>query len=476
MRQNSSKKSTSDVIQQGILVFDEVPAGDTGHTELKVAGRTLLQRGIRTMARAGLNRILVILPQGHATDIQSSVQDLDAQVEVITRGTTAPHSFELREPLLLLAGDYVHHHSSLSALMSAGLQQADFVAQTSDSAGFASDQHRIPAEDMPVLDGQTSTGAFLCAPGLLSPSALATATTELWALLSTSSKGRNTRSEDISAHLWQQVTDKSSAKAAKNMLFDQVSKTTSGTVARYLNVKISVPFSRLIVDTGISPNMVTFFLVLCPGLLGAYIITQPDSYLKLFIAGFLWQLASVLDGCDGEIARVKLAETKFGAWFDTITDNLAYIVGYSALILGMRWLNPGDSLPIFAGVSAIASMILTLGLLYIYALKTGTGSLQYYLGDLGSKVPDGEKDWSYRLLERFGFVTKRDFLSLVIAMGLIANQLEAVYWLLVVLLHSAALGVLTTHYRLMGNQSPATVSQPRLTTLAPASANREEIA
>ena len=100
-------------------------------------------------------------------------------------------------------------------------------------------------------------------------------------------------------------------------------------------------------------------------------------------------------------------------------------------------------------------MVLTLGLLYSYALKTGTGSLQYYLSDLTNKVPDGEKDWSYRFLERTGFVVKRDFLSLVIAIGLVANQLAVVYWLLVALIHIAALGVLTTHYRPCGLGQPA---------------------
>ncbi|MCY3791497.1 MAG: hypothetical protein OXH63_22205, partial [Gemmatimonadetes bacterium] len=98
---------------------------------------------------------------------------------------------------------------------------------------------------------------------------------------------------------------------------------------------------------------------------------------------------------------------------------------------------------------------LTLVLLYSYALKPGTGSLQYYLGDLGNKVPDGEKDWSYRFLERAGFITKRDFLSLFIAIGLVANLLPDDYWLLAVLLHVAARGVLTTHYRLMRNKRTA---------------------
>ena len=422
-------------IEQGILVF---PTGAA--TNVQVAGRTLLQRGVRTLARVGIKRVLVVLPPGHTPCGKSLTPDLDIQVtQTTSEAARLPNA-----PSLLLRGDCVHHHSSLRALIDAGLQRDALVAQTSDGV---------------------SSGAFLAAPGALSPEVL---TGDLWRALA----AHPHRRENVAPHLWQQVTDKRSARAAKNMLFDQVSKATSGTVARLLNVRISVPISKLIVDTGISPNMVTFFMVLCPGLLGAYLATQPDDYLRLAGAGILWQLASILDGCDGEIARAKLAETKFGAWFDTVTDNLAYLFGYAGLMAGMWYLYPDNYLPIYAGISAIVSMVLTLGLLYSYALKTGTGSLQYYLSDLTNKVPAGEKDWSYRFLERTGFAVKRDFLSLVIAIGLVANQLAVVYWLLVALIHIAALGVLTTHYRLLGNQ-PA---EPQIAPLPAPAVNPEEAA
>lgn len=423
-------------IEQGILVF---PAGAA--TNIQVAGRTLLQRGIRTLASAGIKRVLVVLPPGQAPLGKSPVPDLDIQVEQTTPEAARPPD----APVLLLAGDCVHHHSSLRALIDAGLQRDALVAQTSDGV---------------------RSGAFLCAAGALPPDAL---TGALWSSLA----ARPHRREASAPHLWQRVTDERSARAAKNMLFDQVSKATSGTVARLLNVRISVPISKLLVDTGISPNMATFFLVLCPGLLAAYLATQPDDYLRLACAGLLWQLASILDGCDGEIARVKLAETRFGAWFDTLTDTLAYLCWYVALIAGMRQLYPDDYLPLYAGISAIASLVLTFVLLYRYALKTGTGSLQYYLGDLINKVPDREKDWSYRFLERTGFMAKRDFVSLVIAIGLVANLLAVVYWYLVVLLHVAALGVLTTHYRLTGHQR---ASQPQAASLPAPAVNREDAA
>ena len=70
-------------------------------------------------------------------------------------------------------------------------------------------------------------------------------------------------------------------------------------------------------------------------------------------------------------------------------------------------------------------------------------------------------------------MAKRDFLSLFIAIGLVANLLAVVYWFLVVLIHVAALGVLTTHYRLTGNQR---ATQPQVASLPAPAVKREEAA
>ncbi len=35
------------------------------------------------------------------------------------------------------------------------------------------------------------------------------------------------------------------------------------------------------------------------------------------------QVASIIDGCDGEIARLKRLESDFGAWFDAVLERYA---------------------------------------------------------------------------------------------------------------------------------------------------------
>ena len=48
-----------------------------------------------------------------------------------------------------------------------------------------------------------------------------------------------------------------------------------------------------------------------------------EGYVNLVIGAILAQFASVLDGCDGEIARLKFQDTEFGGWFDAVLDRYA---------------------------------------------------------------------------------------------------------------------------------------------------------
>ncbi len=45
------------------------------------------------------------------------------------------------------------------------------------------------------------------------------------------------------------------------------------------------------------------------------------------------QVASIIDGCDGEIARLKRLESDFGAWFDAVLDRYAD----AFLLFGLLW-------------------------------------------------------------------------------------------------------------------------------------------
>ena len=45
-----------------------------------------------------------------------------------------------------------------------------------------------------------------------------------------------------------------------------------------------------------------------------------EGYFFLLLGALLAQLSSILDGCDGEVARLKLLKSKFGEFFDRVLD------------------------------------------------------------------------------------------------------------------------------------------------------------
>src|SRR5262245_57953241 len=101
------------------------------------------------------------------------------------------------------------------------------------------------------------------------------------------------------------------------------SKPTDGWVARHCNRPISRLVSYVMLGLGLSANHASA-LTLAVGFLAAAIAAQP-GHLPFVIMGILFQLASVLDGVDGEIARATLTESETGARIDTIVDQVTYV-------------------------------------------------------------------------------------------------------------------------------------------------------
>ncbi|MBI2502043.1 MAG: CDP-alcohol phosphatidyltransferase family protein [Candidatus Latescibacteria bacterium] len=464
------------MIRQGLLIFPDLQRG-ADLMSRRVAGLSLLDRMVRTMARAGVEQLAVVVPPGAPRQVGRLPRKLCVEVRFLEWGTPAPLPFPpLGEGLLVVMGGYVHHHASLSELVEEGLGEGELVVQVSapvQRGSFIQVHLRAGEVEFAAAEGgeSASSGALLCAFGLGAPEELLRGREEVWAWLSRSARGRRVQLRRTSRSLWRRVEDRRGARAAKNMLFSQVTKATSGFISRHLNARISIPTSKLLIETGISPHLVTVLLVLPAGLASAYLVTRPEQYLWLAGAGVLWQLAAILDRCDGEIARVQLSESKFGAWFDTLTDNLAYLCAYSGMLVGLRRVHPEAPYYLYLGISAIAALLLTLGIMYSYALKTGSGSLQNYLVGLARHVPEDQKGGFYRFTERYGFLAKRDTFSFIFFIAALADALEFMYWFAVVGIHLVAIGVLISQQKMLQGyqraegQETVPVAVPRTSSL-----------
>jgi hypothetical protein len=157
------------------------------------------------------------------------------------------------------------------------------------------------------------------------------------------------------------VVDRTTRRVAEDAVFEDLMRGDLGLVARFINKKISFRLTRyLLVHLPITPNMVTL-LAGALGLYGAFLIST-GTYDHI-VLGFLFaQFQSILDGCDGELARVRFQQTSIGEWLDTIVDdvlNLALVLAIGValwrrgapLVGDFKTLKAGDMLAALNGGS-----------------------------------------------------------------------------------------------------------------------------
>ena len=102
---------------------------------------------------------------------------------------------------------------------------------------------------------------------------------------------------------WQKVANERDRLVAGKKLESWLVKPTDGIFAR-MNRKVSIPISRQLIKYPITPNMVSLFTLGVSFASGLYF--GLGGYWNALIGAALSVWASILDGCDGEVARLKL--------------------------------------------------------------------------------------------------------------------------------------------------------------------------
>jgi CDP-L-myo-inositol myo-inositolphosphotransferase len=111
-----------------------------------------------------------------------------------------------------------------------------------------------------------------------------------------------------------------------------MSKPQDGFVSRFLNRPISRRITHFLLKFPIYPNAWTISIFVLPLIACAFLVR--GDYVSVVIGAAIFQAFSVLDGCDGEIARAKNLESKFGERLDYFCDFTASLLYVLALGLG----------------------------------------------------------------------------------------------------------------------------------------------
>ena len=140
------------------------------------------------------------------------------------------------------------------------------------------------------------------------------------------------RTMDNRGRFWSDCDTWEDIKFAKKKILKNLSKGGDGLISKHFNRKVSTLFSRFLVYTSITPNIISFLIVLFA--IPTFFLLSTGVYPWLILGGLLIQFMSILDGVDGEIARMKFMKSKWGGYLDANLDKYIDTIAVTGMTLG----------------------------------------------------------------------------------------------------------------------------------------------
>jgi len=449
---------------------------------LPLAGIPLLKRIILTARKAGIARFVIVT--GHAADqfheVLGSDPQLDGLIDWIHNDAWhQPNGVSvlaarkrIDEPFALLMADHLFEEQTLERLLQVPLKADECLLAVDGNVASVydlDDATKVYAEEGRILEinknleryNAIDTGMFVCTPILFE--ALETARRDDGCSLSDGiqalARNGKMRVHDIGDAFWHDIDTPDMLDHAEDMLLRRLRKPTDGVVSRHLNRHISTRISKYLVRTPLTPNHVTL-ITFASGLLAAWFVAAGD-YWSVFWGAMLFQLSSILDGCDGEVAKLTFSESKYGSWLDTITDNLTYVAFFGGVVWAYAELETSSTI-LTLGTASVIAVSLSILLMYYYLANTGQGgSLVRYNEAFQEHAAKPQPGLLARMLNIFRLMAKRDFFTLLLLVFAVMDHLDWMFWSVTVGGFVMALAVFLSAGRLLNQDRAA--HQPELT-------------
>ncbi len=310
----------------------------------RLAALPIGERALRAADRAGYARILVWAPVSHARFTQFAAR------------------LRTRASVTIAADDaawktiYAEARGRAVTVIGPGTVVAPVLLETARHATLPEMGHAI---DVPAGEGFPESGVLrVHADDSVSPARLAGWLHERWRAALPLPDGRAVSAQQAMLALRIVNTGEDLARAEAEIR-RSVYKATDPYLARF-NRRMSLPISMLLLRTPITANQLSVLLVAL-GIAAGWLFSL-GTYATGVAAAALSLAASILDGCDGEIARLKYQESAFGCWVETIGDYTYYVAILAGLTMGaVRY----TGAPVFyrIGAIAIAGALITFALL-----------------------------------------------------------------------------------------------------------------
>ncbi|NPB08600.1 MAG: NTP transferase domain-containing protein [Aquificae bacterium] len=308
---------------------------------VRVAGRELLYRIIRQLQNAGVEEFFIVVNARFSEAVRKFLEENGFKATLIEN----PHPEKENGYSLYLASQHVK--GEFVVVMSDHIYEEEFVRKAVGLKGLIVDRlglyiDKEEATKVKCREGKIErigknikdydgydTGFFVLDDGIFEVAEKLLKTKDKLTMSELVQEAKIPCSE-LSGLFWTDVDTPEDLRKVKKLLIKlSVKGTGDGLISRLLNRRLSTLVSYYLVDR-ITPNQATL-LTFSIGLLSSLV-----AYFSPPLGGILYQLSSMLDGIDGEIARAQMRTTRFGGWLDSLLDRYVDFAFLLALALHVK--------------------------------------------------------------------------------------------------------------------------------------------
>ena len=342
----------------------------SSYGNIEFGSLTQIKRLVITAQRAGIQHFTII-----TEDCDFQLKDLlanDKRIESTITWVNLQETIQFEHiPYLIIQSNLLTTPQAISSFIEGEIEndQIYILSDTSDDPWVKLDQDRV-LEITP--DGGKAVGAFIASGELLNQNY--SDSKSLYGMVPQMVNEGKAKYRKFMDKYWMRLSDNTNtAKEAEDLIFNYVGKTATGWISRNINSKFSLPTSRQLIKTPLTPNMISIGINIIGSLCGIfYALGHP------VIGALFMHTATILDRCDGEVARVKLMETKKGEWVDTISDQFTVLSFLLGVPIGYYLNSEKPIALILGGINISIFLFFVIWSFYFLTRYTNSGSLVTY--------------------------------------------------------------------------------------------------